>query len=570
MPKVPINPNTYICHNSKLAYVLHARVTRCLATAGLLFLSVTCGLLSTGCGSITDEAFCGTAGCRWSENDWQKLSALSGLPSTPPNDASNRYAANPAAQVLGQKWFYDGRFSGTATLVDQLRRPVPYARAAKGQPMGISCVTCHDPSRGGIDDTSIPGHVSIGGGWFDVNAQPTMNSAFFELSFWNGRADSLWAQAIAATEGGVSMNGNRLRVAWLIADLYRADYQQVFPEYPLPMAGPSATVLAQTQSMGAQTGQCALVAGACSAEQGCREVPDAAGGPAGCWPRFPLQGKPGSKAGCQPNDATEPLGDAWDCMAKDDQDAITRVMVNFGKAIAAYESKLISRNAAFDWFVQEGAGSTTIPPAARRGAQLFVGRAACSDCHNTPLLSDNRFHNIGVAQMGPAVPTEAECPAGGVCDCVEVPAGTAADGSEIPRKDAKNCLPWGARDGLLKLQKNALRRDSVWSDDPTDSSRRWFMDLTAADVPKGAWRTPSLRDVALTAPYMHNGSIATLEDVVEHYDRGGATSNAVGYATPQLRPLFLSAQDKSDLVAFLKTLNGEALPVELRTAPVLP
>jgi cytochrome c peroxidase len=257
-------------------------------------------------------------------------------------------------------------------------------------------------------------------------------------------------------------------------------------------------------------------------------------------------------------------------MAKEDQDAVTRVLVNYGKAIAAYETLLISRNSAFDVFIHEGASSGALSPAAQRGAKLFVGRAACSDCHNTPLLSDNQFHNVGVAQVGPAVPTEAECPAGGVCDCVEIPAGTTADGSSIPRKEAKNCMPFGARDGLLKLQANKFRRDSAWSDNASDTSRKWFLDKTTEDVARGAWRTPSLRDIALTAPYMHDGCFSTLEEVVEHYDRGAAMSNAVGAPAPQLRPLFLSRREKADLVEFLKTLTGEPLPVELRTAPVLP
>jgi cytochrome c peroxidase len=565
-----INTDTYANKNSNIAYGLRIDTSPRLGLRlGVLGIAAA-GALSAGCGKIPDDLFCGKMGCAWSDEDWARIAALSNLPEAPPEDLSNKYTTTAAAQALGQKWFYDGRFSGNASAVDQLRRPVPYARAAKGQPLGISCVTCHDPNRGGIDDTSIPGHVSVGSGWFDVNAQPTLNSGFYDLVFWNGRADSLWAQAIAAMEGGVSMNGNRLHVAWVIADLYRTDYQQVFAEYPLPMPAASSTVQAIVQPDGARAGQCLLVAGACPAEQGCREVVDAVGGAPGCWPHIPLNGKPGSKAGCQPNDATEPFNDAWDCMAKEDQDAAGRILVNFGKAIAAYESLLVSRNSAFDRFVQDGHDSTAISPAAQRGARLFVGRAACSDCHNTPLLSDDKFHNIGAPQTGPAVPTEADCPMGGVCDCVEVPAGTAADGTDIPRRDAKNCLPWGARDGLLKLQANKFRRDSAWSDTPTDTSRMGYVTQSPDDVPRGTWRTPTLRDVSLTAPYMHDGCFSTLEEVIDHYDRGGGATNAVGDPAPQLRPLYLSARDKSDLIEFLKTLTGEPLPMALRTAPVLP
>ena len=527
------------------------------------------GLGASGCGKLADDVFCKSTDCEWSAQEWQRVAALGGLPEQAPTDTTNHLVGNAAAEKLGQKWFFDGRFAGNATVVDQLKRPVPYARAAKGQPANVSCASCHDLARGGIDDTSVPNYVSIGTGWFDVNAQPVLNAAFYDLSFWNGRTDSLWAQAIAATEGPVSMNSSRLHVAWVINDLYAADYDALAGA-PLPMSGTSAAVQAIVDATGARAGQCTLVAGACPTDKGCVETADAAGGASACYPRFPLQGKPGSKAGCQPNDTTEPYGDAWDCMAKDDQDAVTRVFVVFGKALAAYEARLISRNSAFDTFVTEGAGSTAISSSAVRGARLFVGRAACSDCHNTPLLADNQFHDIGVPQVGAAVPTEAECPNGGVCDCVEVPASMASDGSAIPKKDAKNCLPWGFKDGVAKLKKNAFRRDSVFSDDMTDMSRQKYVDLTVDEVSKGKWRTPSLRDVALTAPYMHDGCFSTLEEVVDHYDRGGAAGAAVGAPAPQLRPLFLSATDKADLIEFLKTLSGELLASDLRTAPVLP
>jgi len=195
-------------------------------------------LATAGCGRYLDEHLCGAGGCTWSDQEWARASALAGLPATPPEDRSNKFVGDPAAEALGHKWFFEARFSGAATLLDQLRRPVPYARAPKGQPSGTSCATCHDLANGSIDDTSVPGNVSVGTGWFDVNAQPTLNAAFYTLSFWNGRADSLWAQALAAAEGGVSMNGNRLHIAWVIADLYRKDYQAAFPEAPLPMSGP--------------------------------------------------------------------------------------------------------------------------------------------------------------------------------------------------------------------------------------------------------------------------------------------------------------------------------------------
>jgi cytochrome c peroxidase len=83
-------------------------------------------------------------------------------------------------------------------------------------------------------------------------------------------------------------------------------------------------------------------------------------------------------------------------------------------------------------------------------------------------------------------------------------------------------------------------------------------------IMRGAFKTPTLRDVALTAPYMHDGEYATLEDVVEHYARGG---DATGNLSPNMKAIELSARDKSDLVAFLRSLTGAPMPM---TVPRLP
>jgi cytochrome c peroxidase len=82
---------------------------------------------------------------------------------------------------------------------------------------------------------------------------------------------------------------------------------------------------------------------------------------------------------------------------------------------------------------------------------------------------------------------------------------------------------------------------------------------------KGAFKTPTLRDVELTAPYMHNGMYQTLEEVVEHYDRGGDNKTNL---SPNIQPLGLTAQEKADLVAFMKSLTGEPMPIEIPAIPL--
>jgi cytochrome c peroxidase len=530
---------------------------------GRLGLILTGALLSAACDEAPDSWFCPSAGgCGWSAQQWQALSALANLPEKPPGDRSNKYLGNERAEVLGRKLFHEPRLSGASSLVDVLRRPVGYARAARNEPINLSCASCHDLARAGSDTESLPGNVSIGAAWADTNALPIFNAAFFGITYWNGRADSLWAQVMNSLEG-TNMNGNRLRTAWIIHDLYRAEHNAIFTGYPLPMPATEsrAQVEALIETTGARAGQCRLAPG-CAAP--CRTVTDSETGATGCFPRFPLEGKQGLKVGCQPGSTTEPWGDAYDCMLEADRDAVTWIMVNVAKAVAAFEFKLVSRDSAFDRYVNGMAAGLprdygSFPEAAERGARLFIGKGACNECHNTPLMSDSKFHNVGVPQVGPGVPIEADCPAGGVCDCVTVSVDHAGN----------NCLPWGAADGLYKLKSNRWRRDLRWSDDTTDVSRKYWVDMNMKTFPKGTWRTPSLRNVSLTAPYMHNGSLRTLEEVVEHYNQGGSSS-APGNRSAQLKPLFLSSTEKADLIAFMEMLNGAPLSPDLVNPPELP
>ncbi len=431
--------------------------------------------------------------------EWAKLASLAGL-GAPPTDPSNRVSGDARAARLGKKLYFDEAFSGVSTHVDTLGRVTPLGRSPKGELAHLSCATCHDPRKAGASaDVLSPMGLAVGAGLYDVTVQTTFNAAFHSTFYWNGRNDSLWSQALAVAESPVSMAGNRTRIAHRMAEAYRAEYEAVFTD-PLPEAS-------------SRTG-----------------VPT------------PHDGRPGAIPGCQKGDPREPFGDAFDCMAKSDQNRITRVFVNFGKAIAAYEARLVSRDSAFDRFVAEGPRSTLLSESARRGARLFVGKAGCVECHSTPLLSDGKFYNIG-APSNPSAPVETDCPKGGKCDC-----------------DAgKNCLPWGALDGGKKLALNPFRRDSEWSDARDEPVRE------PIPRPRGAYRTPSLRDVALTAPYMHNGIYDSLREVLRHYSYGGriTTGPIVGEVTDKLKIIELGRTEERDVVAFLETLTGAPLPEEL-------
>jgi cytochrome c peroxidase len=500
--------------------------------------------------------------------------------SDPAPDTSNKYALDPAVAAFGKKLYFDPHFSGREVYADMLLRPMTSAgRAPVGMPIEVSCNSCHDVTRGGSDQTGDPpgNRVSFGGGAYDVNSQQTVNSAYNYLVYWNGRNDSLWGQILAVVESHVSVNGSRMRVAWRIIDQYKAEYQQLFPDYPLPAEMDS--VAAQSARLEAD-GTCKLVDNACPPE--CHST----NGP--CLPRFPFDARPGFVEFGEPAVCTwgvddpllQPYNDAWDCMQLADQLLATRIYVNFAKAIAAYEFTLLSRSAPFDKWADAGfpqTGPAALSPSAQRGAHLFVGKAACAECHAGPLFTDNKFHAIGVPQLGDYVPTTAECPAGGWCDCV-------SDDSGVP----ENCLPFGARDGLRKLRANRFRRDSTWSDDeecrrhfalhtdvnyaadhPTECDGRvaWYSVAMTDDL-KGRWKTPGLRDVALTGPYMHDGVYKTLREVIVHYNDGGVHQlggETIGVIDEKIKPLNLTEQEIDDLVAFLESLTGTIDPAV--TAP---
>lgn len=174
------------------------------------------------------------------------------------------------------------------------------------------------------------------------------------------------------------------------------------------------------------------------------------------------------------------------------------VLLNAGHAIAAYERRLASVDAPFDRWVADP--DVPMSGSAQRGLQLFIGDAACVECHAGPAMSDGNFYNTGVAQVGVHVPAE-----------------------DLGRADL---------DGF---------GDQV-----------------------GRFRTPSLRNVAMTAPYMHTGAEETLEDVVWFYHQGGDASGFSGDKESFMVPLDLGEAEMADLVAFLLTLTGDEVPQSLQ------
>lgn len=244
--------------------------------------------------------------------------SLSALPALP-EDPSNRVADLPAAAAFGATLFFDTRLS------------------ADGR---VACATCHQIDRQFQDDRPR----GEGLGLTERRTMPLAGVAWSPFLFWDGRSDSLWAQALQPLEDPREHGFTRTALAHEIAARYGERYARIFG--PLPALD---------------------------------HLPAAAG------PR----GSAAERA-------------AWQAMAAADRAAVDRVFANAGKAIAAFERTLRHPETRFDRFAaalargETPTGDAALDGLEREGLKLFIGKGACIDCHNGPRLTDEHFHNTGV------------------------------------------------------------------------------------------------------------------------------------------------------------------------------
>jgi cytochrome c peroxidase len=227
-------------------------------------------------------------------------------PGAPPPDPTNQKADDPAASALGKALFSDGALGGT----------------------GVSCATCHRPEQHFMDGApqSHDGRALV-----DRNSPSVLLASQSRWQFWDGRADTLWMQALGPPENAKEMGSTRLAIAHQIFTRYRAAYEALFGAMP--------------------------------------PLDDAA--------RFPASGKPGDAA--------------WQAMAAADQEATTRVYVGYGKAVAAFERSLRVLPNRLDAYAAGDAGA--LSAAEKDGLRAFFA-AGCAQCHYGPRLTDDAFHAV--------------------------------------------------------------------------------------------------------------------------------------------------------------------------------
>ena len=380
----------------------------------------------------------------WSKDQLDTIDTLrlANLPELPPSPG-NPVADDEQAARLGQTFFFDKGLS------------------ANGE---VACATCHQPSLNFTDGLARSRAI----GETSRKSMSLVGAAWSPWLFWDGRRDSLWAQALAPLEDAREHGGTRTMYAHAIyneAEL-RDRYETIFS--PLP------------------------------------DLSDAS--------RFPASAGPFG---------TPSETESWWAMSVSDRKLVNHVFANIGRAIEAYERRLIPGITAFDryadaLFIDDAASADEfLSEDQRHGLQLFIGKAQCIHCHNGPLFTNHEFHNTGLFPE-----------------------------NELPTDR-------GRIDGVLELQDdpfNCLSEEAA-ADKHLCAELR-FVKTQGIEL-VAAFRTPTLRNIASVPPYMHTGQFDSLASVLEHYNVARPT-----LISDELEPLNLNALELEQLESFLHALSA--------------
>lgn len=324
----------------------------------------------------------------------------------------------------------------------------------------VACATCHLPDQLFQDGTPL----AHGVGTTNRRTMTVIGTAYSPWLFWDGRKDSQWSQALGPLENPVEHGGNRTMYAHLISEYYAEEYTALF--------GP---------------------------------LPDLSNLPRSAGPVADAQ-----------------AAENWEQMSPSDREAVNRIYVNIGKAIAAYERLLNPGASRFDQYVSAvlkddyKTAETILAADEIAGLKLFIGKANCINCHNGPLFTNNAFHNTGV-------PAAAGLPE----DLGR------ATGAQQVLADEFNCL-------------------SPYSDAaPSQCTELNFLVADGHELER-QFKPPSLRNIYDRGPYMHAGQFSTLEEVLQHYN----TAPEAPSGHSELELLHLSDTQIRQIIAFLQTLDS--------------
>ena len=290
----------------------------------------------------------------------------------------------------------------------------------------VSCASCHHPQEGFSRHTQFGVGIEAQEG--GRNSPVSYNRILSDAQFWDGRAESLEAQAVGPIANPIEMGNTHAACVETLKSIpgYKMQFDKVFPGSGVTIDGVGLALAAFERAI---------------------------------------------VTGPTPYDHRE----AFKKFASLEQEDIDEMKEDDPELYAEYKS------------LEKAAADNPMSTSAVRGQALFFGKkASCSNCHVGANLADEKYHNIGVG---------------------------------------------------MKVDKPDLGR----------------FEISQAEKDKGAFKTPTIRNVALSAPYMHDGSQQTLEEVVEHYDKGGEPNQ---WLSDKITPLKLTAQEKIDLVEFMRACTG--------------
>ena len=345
----------------------------------------------------------------------------------------------------------------------------------------VSCATCHQPAKAFTDGLALGEAI----GQTARSTPSIIGIAYSSWFFWDGRSDSLWSQALGPLESAVEHGGNRMQYARVIHNdpAYRTTYESLFGVMP--------------------------------------DLSDRK--------RFPSTASPVGSSKAKTD---------WKNMSTSDRQAINRIYANIGKAIAAYERRLLPGPSRFDRYAENilankppgTAGTLTMDEIA--GLKLFIGKAMCITCHQGPLFTNHEFHNVGTPDPSAKKPDYIPGFIWLLMDKPEPDQGRYR-GVQLVQASEFNCLG-----------------------DYSDAAEHECAELTYVNndhrMTLGAFKVPSLRNVGRTAPYMHSGAFTNLMDVLNHYNT--APGAPIGHS--ELVPLGLNGRELTQLEAFLHSLNS--------------
>ena len=361
--------------------------------------------------------------------------------------------------------------------------------SANGQ---VSCATCHQPARRFTDGVVLAQGLAVG----ELNTMSLVGAAHSPWFFWDGRKDSLWSQALSPLESPIEQGIDRAAIARLIADdpMYRAGYEELFGSPPHSETPNAATETFVNVGKALEAYQRLLMSGETAFDRYVESIAANAR-----MERTPIA--TGEFAYGPSLSAPGPVMPPSAGLSNELDGAVP----SGPRAVARAGMFAASDNDAG-------------PGLSRRqteGLRLFIGKAQCLNCHNGPLLTNFEFHNTGVLPAPGRLPDKGR-----------------VAGIALALGDPFNCLGSHSDAG------------------PGDCAELRFA-RTGADL-IGARKTPSLRNLGGTEPFMHAGQLGTIAQVLDHYNR--AKPAIVGHN--EAKPLNLLPYELRRLEAFLETLDA--------------